>query len=340
MKILFVGDTDYDMYVNAFYHASKDIENVESDLFSTSEEVNFVRTSVVDRVQKKLAFGQKVKLLNKKLINKVQNNYYDIIFFYSCRLIYPSTIKSCKKYCKKINMYNNDNPFSKFYPKYYWRHYIKSLKYADLVYSYRQSNFSDYKKYNKNVKLLRSYYIKERNYYIDDEKISINCPDVVFLGHVENDERISYIKALLDAGIEVGVTETEWKKVNFNSDKLVLLHDSHKLYNEYLNKAKIALVFLSKINNDTYTRRCFEIPAVKTLMVAPINEDICSLYRLNEEFVGYANIDDFVKKVKIYLDYDNERNSMINKAYKRLIQDGHESKDRVNEVLTNYYITI
>ena len=52
---------------------------------------------------------------------------------------------------------------------------------------------------------MRSYYIKKRNYYSPDEQIDYAVPEVVFLGHFENDGRANYITYLASKGICIGV---------------------------------------------------------------------------------------------------------------------------------------
>lgn len=78
-----------------------------------------------------------------------------------------------------------------------------------------------------------------------------------------------------------------------------------------INKAKIAIVFLSHINYDSYTRRCFEIPAAKTLMIAPYNDEMASLFIDGKEAVFYHNAEEFVDKNMYYLSHDEERGFVV-----------------------------
>ncbi len=220
-----------------------------------------------------------------------------------------------------------------------WANLRRSLKYADMVYSYRQSDIDDYEKNGaKTVKMLRSYYMKSRNYYIPDESIDLNVPSVVYIGHYEDDGRADYIKALLDEGIEVGANYA-WPNLGWNTERLIRFDKQTSMgrYNELLNKAKIAIVFLSSINNDTYTRRCFEIPAVKTLMIAPYTSDIASMYDEGKEAVLFRNKEEFVEKIKYYLSHEDERSLICDAGYDRLVKNGNEVGDRVREILNDLF---
>lgn len=115
--------------------------------------------------------------------------------------------------------------------------------------------------------MLRFYYLTRQNYplFSVDEKRYVY--DVVFLGHYEDDDRLLYIQKLTEAGITVGVPKSSWSE-KINNKCLLQLENTGTAYNQILNESKIALVFLSTLNKDTYTRRCFEIPAARTFMLS------------------------------------------------------------------------
>lgn len=337
IRILFVGNTWNDIYVKAFYNASCELQNIEAELFSINEHCHFKKNNIFHRFENKYAWGPDVYAANKELTQLAVSRKYDIIFFYTCRLIYPETVKKISEQTDSfIMIYNNDNPFSSFFPKYFWRHFIGSLKYADMAYAYREANVPEYKKHTSNSSVLRSYYIDSRNYYIDNAEGANDIPEVVFMGHSEDDYRIEYVKALVESGVEIGLPRKGWEKYYCDSDKVVLLDNTGERYNEILNKAKIAIVFLSTINHDTYTRRCFEIPVVKTMMIAPYTDDLATLFEEDKEIVFFRNEEEFVEKIKYYLVNGDERERIAQGGYNRVIKDGHEAKDRIRQIVEDY----
>ena len=340
ISLMIVGDSTSAIYANAFYNAACKISTLKAYRFDYGK-LNSINTrkSAFLRIEFKYIIGPDIAVLNRKLLQKVKENKIDFVFLYSSRLITANTIRSISKIGVYIATYCNDDPFSDFYPKYFWRNYIRSLKYCDYTYIYRESNRKDcYDNGSKNISLLKSYYIEDRNFKINNLEIEKEFPDVVFIGHYERDGRDEYIEALLKKGISVGISDTPaWKHRFLNESNLIFLYDSVDRYNEFINKAKICIVFLSSINRDTYTRRCFEIPAAETMMIAPYTEDLALMFKENEEAVFYNNKEDFVKKISFYLNNQNERDRIAKGGYRRIISDGHEVRNRLEQVLNDYY---
>lgn len=340
IKILYVGNDEYSMYVKAFYNASFNIPGLIPELVSWNQFLEKNKINLCRKFENKMSFGIYVHKFNQYIVDKCKDQKYDIIFLYSCRMIYNSSIREMKKTGSYIACYNNDNPFSRYYPSYFWRWYRRNIKECNTVYSYRHSNIEECEKWGgKNNKLLRSYYIKEKNFYIPEEKLNLkNIPDVVFMGHFENDDRMKYIRALLEADIKLGVPEVAWKKYEEEYPNLVMLKDTHRQYNEIINKSKIAINFLSSINCDTYTRRCFEIPATKTLMLSVYTEDIASMLAEDKEVVFFRTPQELVDKIKFYLSNDSERKRIADNGYLRILKDGHEATDRVKQLINDFLI--
>lgn len=337
VTILLVGDDSYEMYVAAFYRGFRELGYGDAHLFATNRRMKAktLAGGLALRAENKLAFGPRVRRLNKELMRRVDELRPELVFLYSARLVFPGTVRWMRERGITVFAYNNDDPFAAYYPWYFWRHFKRSLKYVDAGFVFRGKNLEDYRRCGcKRAEILRAYYIASRNYHMPDTPARV--PKVVFLGHNEKDEREEYIRLLLDAGIEVGVTEQSWEDYEKGNPRLVRLKDSHKHYNEMLNAAQIALVFLSKINNDTYTQRCFEIPATKTLMIAPYTEEIAQMFQEDKEVVLFRDSAELLEKVRYYLAHEDERRIIAEAGYERVMRDGHEVCDRVRQVMDVY----
>ena len=336
-KILLVGDDTYEMYVKAFYQSFQELGFWNVRLFATNHymQANYKISKMIVRIENKIAYGPRISVLNNRLIEYIEEVKPELIFLYSSRLIYATTIKTIKNNNITVFAYNNDDPFASYFPKYFWRHFKACLKYVDAGIVYREKNIEEYKNSGcKRIEILRAYYIKSRNYHMYE--VNVKVPAVVFLGHNENDERQEYIRKLLKAKIEVGVPKSSWENFEVNNPYLIKLENSHEKYNEMLNGAQIAVVFLSKINNDTYTRRCFEIPATKTLMVAPYTDDIAAMFKEDEEVILFRNGEEFVEKIQYYLNCSDKRQKVAEAGYQRLLRDGHEVADRLRFIMKIY----
>lgn len=111
----------------------------------------------------------------------------------------------------------------------------------------------------------------------------------------------------------------------------------HLVWNEDYNKAlcgaKIALCFFSKLNRDTYTRRCFEIPAAGTLLLSEYSDDLASLYQAGEEADMFKTKQEMIQKINLYLDNDDLRSRVAANGNQRAIIDGHDIVSRMAKVL-------
>ena len=290
------------------------------------------------RAQNKLAAGPMIRKINSRLISECEPDVPDLVFLYRCRIIFSSTVKKLKSKGTIIFSYNNDNPFSTYFPEYYWRHYRKSIQYDDVTFVYRKSNIDECMQMGaKQVELLRSYYISSNNYPMDGiDKLHAKY-DMVFLGHHEDDCRMDYLSALTSAGISVGIPKDNWIGIDEQNEHLVRLENTRNDYNLILNESKIALVFLSSLNKDTYTRRCFEIPATKTFMLSQYTDDLACMFEPDKEAVYFKTLDELVQKAKYYLYHEEEREQIAKAGYDRLMRDGHEIGDRVQQIVDKYY---
>ena len=71
-------------------------------------------------------------------------------------------------------------------------------------------------------------------------------------------------------------------------------------------------------------------------MVAPYTDDIASMFEDGKEVVLYRDEQEFVEKIQYYLEHEDERMRIANAGYERLMRDGHEVSDRVEQVMGAY----
>lgn len=336
IKILVVGNGNYDFYDIALYNALCQL-NYNAELFTTRNIIgpqkDKIVTNFIKRVQSRLNCGTYLKSANRALIQRCKISAPDIIFFYNTRIYDHKTIDRIKQMGIKIIAFSNDDPFSKKYPNYWWKKFLYIAKNADLVYAYRQVNLDEYKAMGcKKAELLLPYYIEENNHKISQDEKLDNVPDVVYIGHVENDGRAEYINALLRAGIKVGIKADTAAAYEQNGN-LIPLKDTFKNYNAIIASAKIALVFLSTKNRDKYTRRCFEIPATGTMMLSIYTEKLAEFFEPDKQAVYFKNPQELVEKCKACLENEALRAKIAQAGYDRLIKDGHEIKDRAEQIM-------
>jgi spore maturation protein CgeB len=350
IKILVVGDFHSDIHEKAIYDAFVNL-GYKTEKFSWYQYfggATYLRNvskftfflNFWKKIQYHFIFGPIIFKINRDLLLKIADTKPDLIFIYRGSHIFPRTLKSIKKAGSLIFGYNNDDPFSKKYPFYFWRYFLNSIFLYDHIFSYRYKNIIDYKKigYN-NTSLLRSYYIRKNNYFINNLSSNKYKCDCLFIGHFENDGRDKYIKILIDAGINFKLFGPEWQNSKYYKyfiEKFGPITSLKDDYNLAVNSTNIALVFLSSLNNDTYTRRVFEIVAARRFMLATYTSDLDSLFKENEEAVYFRSKEDLLEKIKFYLANPDDRERVALAGQRRLLQDGHEVCDRVKEIIKVY----
>ena len=194
----------------------------------------------------------------------------------------------------------------------------------------------DYKQLGyENTSILMSNYIKEIHHPLEIKKDI----DVVFIGHYEDDGRDqTLLKLVKEIGCNLGIWGSNWiSSPLFEELRNVTVGEFTTLFNEdyckTLNRAKIALVFFSKINNDGYTRRCFEIPATGTFMLCEDAPQTRSMFSEGVEAAYFRSSEELIDKVNKYLQNNELREKIASAGFERLKKDGHEIHDRAKEVL-------
>lgn len=341
MKILVTGSFSYQQYEPALANALKEI-NEEVKEFKWKDFFYCGTNPVLkfsSRFQNRFLYGPTINKLNKELIKVCEDFCPDLVFLYRGTHIQEKTVMKMIKMGITVFSYNNDDPFSGIPSDFYWRHYTGALKRCSHNFVYRVKNIHDMEVRGiKNTSILRSYYIESKNYHIPTIEKTI---DVLFIGHFENDGRDECLMHIISHGIEVRIFgDNGWRKSNYYNELKAHLEIRPLDLNEYnlkINTAKIALVFLSKINTDTYTRRCFEIPATKTMMLSEYTPDLNSLFMEGEEAEYFRNKDELLNKVMYYLKNDEKRIAIGEKGYARLMVDGHEIKNRAEYVMKVFH---
>ena len=104
-------------------------------------------------------------------------------------------------------------------------------------------------------------------------------------------------------------------------------------YVEAIRSSPIALCFLSKLNRDSYTRRCFEIPAIGAALFSEYSDDLTSLFIDGKEAVFFRDKYELVDKVKYYLAHLDELFQIQQGGRRRVLNDGHDIYSRFKRVI-------
>lgn len=350
MKILVAGDWHSKLHEEAVYQAFCSLGH---ETFRFSWHQYFVPAANVfsslsrffGKLQNKFIAGPLVARINTDFVRAACKIRPDVIFIYRGTHITGDSLEKIKRSLPATFLvgYNNDDPFADGQSRLLWRHFLAAVPLYDLMLAYRLHNLEDFRRIGaRRVELLRSWFIPEQNRPLEltpEERERFGC-DVVFVGHYEADGRMEMLEAIVAAGFKLRLYGPgyEWNPVLRKSKILSSLLPIELVWGDEYNKvlcgAKIAICFLSKLNRDTYTRRCFEIPASGTLLMSEHTEDLASLYEENLEAVYFKSKEELVEKTRIYVANDSLRAKIAKAGCDRVSRDKHDVVSRMRQVIS------
>ena len=344
MRIMIVGAWRWHQYEDAFARGLE-ANGVEVTRYSTSEYFS----GIMGRLQLTLPVvpGWALIKLNLELIKRARRELPDLILFWRPTHILPLTLRKLKRLGIHTVSYNNDDPFGPkagsnvpWHHHWLWFWYLRCLPNFRLNFFYRRLNCEEALAHGVgHAEVLMPYYLPWQDHPVklsQDEQARFGT-DVVFVGHFEPDGRAQAINNLIKAGISVkvwsgaswgDVITSEYYQAN-GSIKAALGGE----YSKALCGAKVCLAFLSKLNRDTYTRRCFEIPACGRVMLAERTDDLLRLFKEDVEACFFSSNEELVEKARWLLANPDIRERIAQAGLKRVWNDGHDVTSRARQFL-------
>lgn len=303
----------------------------------------------VGRAQEKwLLPGTGIAALNRDLVRVAAVEQPDIVLIWRGTPVRLDTLRAIRAVSRAtLISYNNDDPFGPSttpstlfgWTKRTWTYYLAGVPEYDVHFVYRPVNVREMQlRGARHVYVLRPYYVPSLHHPFelsDSERRRFEC-DVVFAGHYEPDGRLECLKALAHAGLKVKVFgPASWNR-QLNSASGIPRHIEPLVgldYAKALCGAHMALCFLSRLNRDTYTRRCFEIPACGVLLLSERTDDLRSLLAEGEEAVFFSGPSELVEKALWLRDNLSTRQRIAAAGHRRVLAGQHSVDDRMREML-------
>lgn len=292
--------------------------------------------------------GPAVRKLNSDLVSDAIKTRPDIIFVWLGTHVNVRTLAELKERTGAIVVsYVHDDPFAyKTKPKCprhaaaFWRLYNRCITSYDIQFYSKQLNVDEAIKMGaREAHVLMQYYVPGIH---DPARLSeadmsrLSC-DVVFAGHYEADGREQYLRALVNSGMSVRLYGDRYWTKGVLGDLAEYFGEIHRPageeYVKVLCGAKICLCFMSKMNRDSYTTRCFEIPACGRLLLSERTSELLRLFKENEEAVFFSNPEELVEKAIWLRDHAEDRERIALAGLRRIQMDGHSVDDRMKQFL-------
>lgn len=349
MRILVAGDWHSDLHEQEVLRSLTRLGHEVGEFkwhhyFSFKPDASTSLAALFKRAQNKYVIGPAVSRINRDFVSKAIEFRPDVVFVYRGTHIEAKALQAVKAAMPQCVLvgYNNDDPFAPSQPKYLWRHFMAAIPHYDLMLAYRHANLVALQSAGaKRIELMRSWYVADRNFplVLTAAEQSKFATDVVFVGHFEPDQRLDYLEEIVRQGFSLRIfgPTKYWAKPLAESAVLRHLAPTQMVwgvdYNRALCGAKVALCFLSKLNRDTYTRRCFEIPATKTLMLSEYSDDLTSLYSEGIEADYFRDKNELIEKIKHYVDSAEERSRVAQGGFDKVHSAGHDIDSRMKIML-------
>lgn len=341
VKIVLAGEWRWTQYERGFALALKDLGQ-QVVPFRDSEYF----TGIIGRKQRAVPIlGPALLRMNRALIEFVDDEKPDILLAWRGTHLLPFTIKAINKRGVLTVSYNNDDPFM-VNNKAPWHHHLlwlwfrRSVKYYRQNYFYRSINVSEAMAAGAaHADLLKPYFIPWKDKPIKltgEEQARFGC-DAVFVGHYEPDGRVNHLQALVRSGLAIKLYGDEYWTQKVLGDlyryfaPVMPVYDDD--YTRALCGARICLSFLSKLNRDTYTRRCFEIPACRRVLLAERSDDLLDMFKENIEACFFSTEKELVEKARWLIENPVIAQSIAEAGNRRVWADGHDIGSRAKEFL-------
>ncbi|MBT7444752.1 MAG: glycosyltransferase [Methylococcales bacterium] len=340
---MIVGTWAGPQYEEAFAQGLR-VSGVEVSAVSTS---NFFK-GFFGRIQKTIPFpGPALLRLNRAVVDAAKEQQPDLVLFWRPTHVLPKTISKLTSMGVLTASYNNDDPFGPkahgnvpWHHHFLWHWYIKCLPLFNYNFFFRKINCAEAKAHGaRHTEVLLPYFMpwKDHPVQLTTAEQQRYETEVVFVGHHEPDGREGSIRALVSAGIRVKL----WGGHYWSRAVLGDLYDSLSPivpaegddYGKALCGAKICLCFLSKLNRDTYTRRCFEIPACGKVMLAERTDDLMQLFKEDEEACFFSSPEELVRKAQWLINNPDIRESIAQAGLRRVWADRHDVTSRARKFL-------
>lgn len=342
MKILIVGEWAWPIYEESFASGLRCCR-VEVLKFSTS--IYF--SGLFARIQKTIPIpGAAMQRLNRSVIATAVTHNPDFILFWRPTHIFPKTIIKLNEMGFKTVSYNNDDPFGPiahgnvpWHHHFLWYWYLRSLSRFDFNFFYRKINCEEAEQIGaKHAKVLLPYFVPERDrpIILFESELQQFETDIVFVGHHESDGRLEALLALVNCGFRLRVWGGNWTHSVAGDliDRIPAITLAEgEAYVKALCGAQVCLCFLSKLNRDTYTRRCFEIPACGQVMLAERTDDLIKLFADNEEACFFSSTEELLEKARWLVQNPDIRLRIARAGLRRVWAGGHDVSSRAKQFL-------
>ena len=229
---------------------------------------------------------------------------------------------------KSVN-FLTDDPWN---PAHRSRWFLRALPMYDVVFTPRRANTRDLLRAEcKNVHYLPFGYDPDIFYPdIPSDAIGSDNPqsDVYFAGGADHD-RVSYIRALIDAGFDIHLHGGYWDRYP-ETRKCGRGHADPASVRRGLSSTKIGLCLVRRANRDGNCMRTFEVPAAGACLLAEDTEEHREIFGPDgDAAVFFTGPEEMVEKARYLLTNDAQRRRIAEAGHSLITRGQNKYRDRL-----------
>lgn len=341
-KILFVGDLNSWGRCHQRHRALVDLGYEVKGLSSVPEgRVPGIsgKPSLWVQVRCKIGIPPDETGINDKIIEAVRDFRPDLLWVEKGLMIKPRTLKESRAIDPnmKLAFYSEDDMSAKHNQSFFFRHCLPLYNIVFTTKSYNCNSDELPALGARRVVFVDKAYDKHTHRPVpvnEADKWKFGA-DVGFIGTFDQD-RAEKMLYLAENGIPIRIWGNGWKKwVNRHPNLQI---ENRPIYGDEYVKAlcatKINLGFLRKINRDLQTDRTMEIPACEAFMLAERTGEHLRLFKEGKEAEFFDSKEELLKKVKYYLEHEEERKAIAKAGRERCLNSGYSHHDRLKYMLS------
>lgn len=337
-KVLFVGDLNQG--TRSLMRAQKLKDLCGEVVTLTNTPVPFIagihKPSLLTRVLYKLRLPQDETTINQTLQRLARSGeIFDAFWFEKSIMLRPETLKLIKQALPEARLISisEDDMYALHNRS---RYYEKSLPFYDVVFTTKTYNLEELKQLGaRRTEFFLDSYDEDLHrplvgfHVMDDKDI-----DVSFVGTYEK-ERGQTIQWLAAQGVRIVVYGNGWASLKNSHPNLDILNRPvyGEEYVEIINRSKINLGFLRKINRDQVTSRSMEITGAAAFLLAERTDRHLKLFEESVEAEFFSSDEELLEKIKKYLCDPEQARRIGLAARERCLRSGYGMREQVAAIL-------
>jgi hypothetical protein len=336
-SVLIVRSAFGEIYELAWLRALRDL-GIKAELLDTH---SFIPANLAGRLEERYLIGPHIGKINRLVLDRVTEMRPDVAHFFQGHHYKAETIAQIAK-VTFVSGAHCDDPFGRRSYRQY-RLLIRAFPEYDGYHVNRLCNVAEAAACGiKRVRVLMMYYIPWLHYpcVLSPGDQQAWGSDVVFAGHMEPDLRVECLTRVVRARLKCRIFggAAEWRSAlprDVYQAARPIFHARGGDYRRALCASKIGSCFFSKWNRDQYTIRSWEIPACGVFLLSERTPAMQEFYVEGREAEFFGSVEEFMDKVRFYLQNESARKRIAAAGYERVIASGNDIYSRMRQWLAD-----